>query len=91
MYWAKELQTDFKDNLYSGLVSIIRNGIKGRYKVKSTHITLSVIYEWISEHKTNNTLPANWMQIKLTEEQKKLLSKEDLGKYNTHQTRKELQ
>lgn len=38
-----------------------------------------------------NTLPDNWMQLKLTEEQKKLLTKEDLGRYNTHQTRLSMQ
>lgn len=86
MYWAKELQTDFKDNLYSGLVSIIRNGIKGSYKVKSTHITLSVIYDWIKEHKgmVKTELP-DWRsgKVTLTHEQYKTLTEPQKRLYNS--------
>jgi hypothetical protein len=67
MYWANEIQNDFNDNLYNGLVAIIRNGIKGHYKIKNTHITLSVIYEWIKEHKTKGKIELpDWRSGKVT-------------------------
>ena len=40
---------------------------------------------------SKSELPINWMQLKLSEDQKKLLTKEQLGKYETHQTRLSMQ
>ena len=40
---------------------------------------------------SKSELPTNWMQLKLSEDQKKLLTKEQLGKYETHQTRLSMQ
>lgn len=85
MYWANEIQNDFKDNLYNGLVAIIRNGIKGHYKVKNTHITLSVIYEWIKEHKTKGKIELpEWRtgKVLLTNDQYKTLTESQKIMYN---------
>jgi hypothetical protein len=84
-YWAKELKNDFKDNLYSGLVAIIRNGIKGHYKIKNTHITLSVIYEWIKEHKTKGKIEIpEWRsgKVTLTHQQYMTLTEPQKRDYN---------
>jgi hypothetical protein len=40
---------------------------------------------------SKSTLPANWMQLKLSEDQKKQLTKQELGKYETHQARLSMQ
>jgi hypothetical protein len=40
---------------------------------------------------SKSELPTNWIHLKLTDQQKKLLTKEQLGKYQTHQTRLSMQ
>lgn len=46
-YWAAEIQNDYPNISLETFTKIIRKGIKGGFEMKSNHITLSVIFDWV--------------------------------------------
>lgn len=87
-YWAVEIASDYPNITIAELTAIIRKGVKGGYAVKSNHVNLMTIYDWIKQAKP--TLPKNWYNSELTPEQWALLTPEQVRDKKNNDIRKSM-